>query len=442
MASDLAGSLKTTIQPAEIAGGYSFIDIFLGGASFDMSNNLMYYDKFSDITLKSRDFFLGDERSFPFIGDIKNENLKFEKGVQSLNFNSYNEILGPGFQFRVGIDDVSGGFGFFTKYSIYTTMRGVSTTFLEQLKNSFDTDKILQLSDNNINVMYSAWSEYALTSAISFGNIVKIGMNNKLIIGNAIGHLDIENFRMLYNSERIYELDANVNYGYNNGLNEKTNANSFPLSGNVGYAMDLGIILKLGSRDDDLNFKFSTSLIDVGKVVYKNTELLETGYTSYSYHVSDFVINHGFLNNISTAKELDAYLDKYSKKTNQDDYVFYLPARWYTELNAKVVGSGEYGGLYLNLAFQNAILENYNNYFNNITFTPYFEGDGGGFYLPVTYNQYLNDKYNVGFAVALGNRYFNLTLGSNNVVNLMLNSLFSIKATNVYVACRIPILDD
>ncbi len=197
------------------------------------------------------------------------------------------------------------------------------------------------------------YQEFALGLAVDITPNFTVGGRAKLLAG--VGSISSERTGLrLRTDSDIYQLELNADYYVNSagslkydGFDELTVAFDYGrfdadklLTGNTGFAFDLGVRLRLGEK-----LELAASALDIGRI---NWEEDVTNYSlngAFEYKGLDLAQNI-FEDTVTAGSILDTLREIYQVESASIAYSTTLPARYYLSGMYRLNGKWSFGGLF------------------------------------------------------------------------------------------------
>lgn len=197
------------------------------------------------------------------------------------------------------------------------------------------------------------YQEFALGLAVDITPNFTVGGRAKLLAG--VGSISSERAGLrLRTDSDIYQLELNADYYVNSagslkydGFDELTVAFDYGrfdadklLTGNTGFAFDLGVRLRLGEK-----LELAASALDIGRI---NWEEDVTNYSlngAFEYKGLDLAQNI-FEDTVTAGSILDTLREIYQVESASIAYSTTLPARYYLSGMYRLNGKWSFGGLF------------------------------------------------------------------------------------------------
>jgi len=327
-------------------------------------------------------------------------------------------------------------------------------------------------TQQNVNISYNSWNEYALGLASVVYNkkkhFIKTGLNLKYLQGLAGAYVSSNDLSyFLINSDTAASISGELDYGTSDNLqgsqflNGDVTVQDFginfqnPFSGDGrGFGADFGIVyewrpdyekfqyemdgVKDLERPDENKYRLRLALAlnDIGGIRYNRSN--ESRQFSFADNLTNFDINQlradslaGFNNNLSTLESED----KVSYIGNEESFFMNLP----TQINASV-DFLVFKNFYLNgkalLATPFSKRGSASIYYSNFSFTPRYEHPYFSVAIPVSYSRIY--KTRVGVSARLGPY---LVVGTSNLLPFFSSGNdVEVAGADFFMAFKIPIL--
>ena len=458
--SNYTGIHSINFQPASIVDSRYKFDMNFAAVDMTLANNY-YYAKwdlvkssFAEIKKKNWDgldsiFSLDDfEDLFLF------ENL--DGSAKSAFFNT--NMQGPSFMVNLTKNDAV---GLFTRFRTQLNIDDVDEPLAKSAREAFDDSNywMKKYKDDNLSIQFNTWAEYGL----SYGRVLfnenehflKAGVNLKVLQGLGAAYLFVRNFDyMVHNQDTIDVVKTDFSYGHTSNFRLKTDSGGIPTSGpevkykfeaNPSIGFDIGLVYeyrpdydkykydmdgKTGLIRKDENkykIKIGFSLLDWGRMKYTR----DTNSFSFYADTSNLALN--VFDKVRSTQDLDSIINNlYKIKNDEGDYKMSLPTSLSIQIDWNI-----YKGFYLNFSpffslKSGATDENKTHYLTSYTFTPRWEGQWGGVYLPVSFNKIMGTD--VGLALRLGP----LVIGTRDLFGSYMGKA-KFGDANYFLALRAPI---
>jgi len=283
-----SGSTVMLVNPAMMTNTHAFLDINLASGDLFVFNNFIY--------IPGSDYNMWDAtntRPLPEYGEDKNNFLYYDN--QDLKNVAVNlRIMGPSAMLQLG----DHAFGFSTGLRVMTTGNKVPwemPVFGYEGMNYQELHNI-KFDDYDIDYQVNAWGEIGFSYAYNvikyFDHQLTIGVSLKYLLGYTGAYVDIENIEYIVQNDsviNITNLKAEVAYA----LPIDYDNNDFPDSGPTikgsGLGLDIGAVYVkrkyvdnkrwrrlCGQRYEDYKYRIGVSILDIGRIKYKNNAQLHT----------------------------------------------------------------------------------------------------------------------------------------------------------------------
>ena len=247
-------------------------DINLGAAGIFMGNNYAFIRPTSLIDLIQN----GENANYLFAPDLEG---KIELGTNDYLVDFKNDgkkrylfhnaqIQGPSFFVKINDQNYIG---------LHTAMRTASSAsgITESLSYyTYDATPFFQdIAIDKFNLGFLSWGEvglnYSFKTQVDNGNLA-IGATIKKLTGLEAGYLYSDKDWSLQKlpGDSIASNNATLYFGYTNSnldINDIVPANN-----GQGWGIDLGATYTIGSYEDGYDWKFGVSLLDIGKINFKD----------------------------------------------------------------------------------------------------------------------------------------------------------------------------
>lgn len=431
---DYAGVYGMFYNPASIADSRFLTDLNFVGGGFNVYNNVAGVNAkalFRPSLFEEADF-------------VKN-NMVFNTDNRRNNFGIRADIFGPSFMAMLS---QRWAFGIGTRVRLGVIGNNLPQDLLDiGASVYFDSLDIYQnrnLTANQMRLAANGWAEYSLSLAYVIKpkgkHFMKVGITPKLIQGLAGAYTYINNGTVNYN-DSLMSASGQFGYGRSDIFNtdfSNIDQSSLSFFDRISFGLDLGFVYEWRpnapddefidpSTKDKYKLRLSASILDIGSVRYKN---------NFANDFSPNFTNWNFtnLNDFNSGTDVDTLLQNQFNGTAsvQDNYRVALPTSFLINADYKV---HKRVGLNLNafIALNNVESQNLINNLTNVTFTPSYEFDYMGIYLPQMVNAF--GKYYSGVTLRLGP----FVVGSNTVVSQLLMGSRKTFGADVHLGFRIPI---
>ncbi|MFY0672139.1 MAG: hypothetical protein JXQ87_01960 [Bacteroidia bacterium] len=427
-------------NPASIAGHMYKWDFILAGASLNIDNDFVYWNK--------------NNTRYKF----NNDQLVYNPSLNSTYLNYDHSIQGPSFMYSFN-NGAAAAIGLRQRnhISVHNVSRTISST-LYSIKNNVDTT--LNGTTETAGIHGNTYKEIYLTLAKQLKTTgalsQKIGITPKLLIGSSQVQGDFSQIEYLYN-----RTSASYNYGigsihYSNNLDSATLNVRRDLLGSNGYGfgVDIGYQIIYNPNGASCGFKkalktdvcsgpqyiyrLGVSLTDLGFIRYNNGQYA----ANMTYNNAESVDFVDMINGIENQQQAYDSLNTITTLTsNTGKYAVSLPTRINLDFDYRVTQT-----LYINTQGSASLSQIFNQNGTSIpaqlTISPRFEKNLFGVYAPLSINQYGNFDPGVAFRAGpliLGindiNSFFTKNQSNDIGAYIMFKSFFGCKKQNSKVKC-------
>jgi hypothetical protein len=285
-------------------------------------------------------------------------------------------------------------------------------------------------------IMYTGWNEFGLGAA---GVVVKkdfhslsLGGFAKLVYGTGTMNTTVKNMNIDASGDMVNHADFSVEATVTDAMTDLVDEGKLHFADRAGYGFDFGAEYKfIDPRScpgaSNARMKLGFSVTDIGKAFYRSASFYsKAGATADSISRSSF--HNSFENTVDTLQQIFELNER-----RLSDYSVQLPmsTRLYAEvnINRRIVLYGEFHFMFAQLTHPDMPV-----YFR-FNFTPRFEDDRYGVYLPITTTNYI--PFDAGLAIRLKP----LVFGSGNLFSFWAYEERG-TALDFFVALKIPILND
>ncbi len=422
-----AGVHRMQVQPASIVGGPYKLDVNILSADF-FALNTEYFSNLSAVESVSGD---GTDGLLDIFKEGKNEYL------------ANGNVLLPSFILQLK-DKSAIGFSFKARGNFF--LKASDSDLANLILNDFELEEFYgtQFEDTYATTRYATWSEYNFTYAREVMNTesarLKIGITPKLIVGQGAGYLSADDLAFrLESADILADLKGDLQFGYNEGLDETLNGEGVKLFGKATFGLNIGAEYEIKSKDTPsakgrINYdpgyklKIGVSFSDFGSLKYEKADKS----SDYRADISNFPLNS--IRDVESIDELADTLSQFFTKTGSDsEFKMRLPSSLRLQFDYKLANSF-YVNYSANLAItgkDREVFETRNLGVHALTFR--YERPRFGVSLPLYYNSIL--KLNSGLALRLGPVVF----GSGNIISGLVNG--DAEFLNLYFGFKVPIIN-
>ncbi len=284
----IAGNM---VNPAGMTTNKVYLDINLATADFFFRNNFGYIPK--------EDFLIWDlfksGYQFPKYGDDQ-KNILYHENTKLKNATLNARVLGPSAMLQVG----DHAFGLTTGVRYLLTGNRLPWDIAELSYNGLKYDKLhnIEFDDYDFDLGTSAWMEIGLSYAYnvwkSYDQQLTIGVSIKKLWGYAGGYAKISNANYVVPDDstvNIINLDGEVGFSFPINYDNTEALSSGPTFSGSGIGIDVGAVF-VKKKEVDINkwrggrlcsqkytdyiYRFGISILDIGRVKYKNNAQLHS----------------------------------------------------------------------------------------------------------------------------------------------------------------------
>jgi Family of unknown function (DUF5723) len=354
----------------------------------------------------------------------------------------YARIVLPALTYKIN-DRFS--IGFLPQYRTILLGRYTNPGIKSFLKNLTEgntaTTNTFNNSDQFASVYMHNWLEFGFPFGYELYNKgqhrLQLAGNFKLISGNAAARFEVNGLTVEPGTLDSIKIDGAFSLVYNANLDGLVTENKAELElfQRAGIGLDIGVRYTFFRSEEDKAknqyfFDAGVSLIDFGEVKYNPSD----NSTSFDFNNRPILLslassNPSLSNLVDTLKSIEL-----NNNAELEPYIIELPAQLMVQLDVMI-----YRNLYLNLqasyrltGFRN--VEAFKNYYE-VVFTPKWEDEKFGFYLPYTIRR--NIRNSLGFAF----NYKSFFIGSANLFSGLANQSEQ-KYINAYLGASFSILKE
>ncbi len=408
-------------NPANIADSKHRLDVNLVSISTSIAN-----DRAS--------FRIRDMGKSLNLDSIRNQFLYSHFGTS--NALAFMDVAGPSIMISLGKHS---SFALTTRARIMANQTNFDGKLLDAIYSDQEPGQTIPYTLNmrdEMRMTMNAWTEYGLSYAhVLYNNgrhFIKGGLTVKYLVGVGSGFTSVNKLTGILHSsqnEGYYLRDASGTVGVGSvGLNfDDIEPQQFEKMESKGLGADLGFVYEYrqdhenydegntGSNENKYKVQVSVSLLDLGKITYRNPHangglynINIGGNEQFYFNQFDGVklqhANQVFENNPGMFEKIDSDLDR--------DYQVSLPMitqigidyQLYKSIHINLTGTIPFRKDQLSKPFNSRS-------YASITFTPRIESRKVGLYIPVQYNAL--SRMNAGVAIRMGGLY----LGSSSILS-------------------------
>lgn len=286
-----SGTAGLMINPAGMTTNKVYLDINLATADAFIRNNFVYLPK-EDFTIWS---VFKKDYEFPTYGE-DNRNVIYYDNKNLKNTTINIRALGPSAMLQVG----DHAFGITSGVRYFMSGNRVSWDIAVISYNGLDYKPLqnIEFDDHDLDVVTNAWMEiglsYAYDAIRSFDKQLTVGMSIKKLWGYGGGYLKANNINYVVVDDstiNVKNLNAEAGFSFpiDYGNNDFTGTN--PTFRGSGMGIDIGAVFikkkhvdtkvwrdkKLCSQTyDEYIYRIGVSILDIGRVKYKNNAQLHS----------------------------------------------------------------------------------------------------------------------------------------------------------------------
>jgi len=434
-----AGASGMNFQPASIVDSRYKIDVTLLGASINLSNNYLKFDR-------SVFFDTDKQQGSDFHNKYISEKLN-DKDKRAL---FTGEIQGLNVMYSI---NKKHALGFSTRYRTVLNIDGVDEPMARMIFEEFDINPFFDQEFNfsNISIQQNAWREFGLTYAgvvydTDHEHFLKAGLTVKLIQGLGGFYFFIDDITYKFSAkDTLIYLSSDLNFGNSENLDDGFNYGTNNHDSKTTIGLDIGAVYEWrpnhkkykydmdGERDlwrNDQNkykVRVGISILDLGRIKYK-------GYSSPNYHTGN-VTGWNIENvEINTMNDLRDTLDnRFGASTTEEYFNMNLPTTISLQVDYNLNDK-----FYLNFTPFFSLRQgksdfNKNHYYTNFSITPRYEKKWYGASIPIQVNQV--GQFNFGLGLRMGPVW----IGSYDLLSV-LGIKRNVHSIDIHCFFKIPIL--
>lgn len=347
------------------------------------------------------------------------------------NFTLDASLVGPSFLFNI---NEKNALMLSSRLRTFTNISDVNGSLFDNYSNGFSTGTDYSFSQDNLFATTNTWAEIG----ISYATVLKKKTTSSLRSGISIKYLKglgaisagMKGLQTDYDSDSdMLNTAGEISYAISENYNKDL---YITVPDSKGVSFDIGLIYewkpvkeeestkKEVKEYNNYKYKIGVSITDFGSISYPNS----IGKT-YDANRSNIDAN-----TIDTDQDLEVILDNlYSFQERTEDLKIKLPAAAHISFDWNTNNK-----FYLNLTTDISMVGNAelsNKIVSTATLTPRFETKWLAAYSPISYNEYANFNWGLGF------RAGPIFVGSTSLIS----NLFSkySKEANVYFGLKLPI---
>lgn len=412
-----SGVAQVSENPASIAGHMYKWDFILAGASVNLDNDFLYWNK--------------NNTRF----DFSDDGLLQQPKAKSTYFNYAQSIHGPAFMYSINSRTaVAIGLRSRAQVSLFNVSDQASLAYYAYANQS---DTTIAGMNENFSMSGTVWQEYFATYATVLSDAgpmrQKLGVSPKFLLGNSQVQGDFTQIQYSQSGTdaQLDRATGSVHYSHNldslRPINALLGANGYGFGVDIGYELEyrpnrVSCGFSRGGGADVCSgpqylYKLGIALTDVGFTSFKNGKYA----TDFQYSDGESINTSQWAEGISTAQEASDSLNAVATtQTNTGRYYTSLPTQLMVDLDYNV-----YKSVYVNTQGRLSVAQVFNK---NSTFTPAelnvtprIENNTFGVYAPLSINQYGDFDYGLGLRagpLTLGVTDLNALVSKQNVNDL------------------------
>lgn len=285
------GIAGTMVNPANMTTNKVFLDINIASADVFIRNNFAYIPK--------EDFIIYDlfknGYQFPTYGDDQ-RSILYYSNTKNKHVNSNIRLMGPSVMLQVG----DHAFGITTGARVIVSSNKIPYSVAEFAYHGLEYDALQNqdFSGKNVDAVTNSWMEVGLSYAYDiwkyYDQQLTVGLSVKKLWGYAGGYTYATNLNYnVPNDSTIDIQDLNAKAGFSAPINYDNMdfLSGSPTFRGSGVGLDVGVVYvkkkevvmnrwrggKLCSQKfDDYIYKIGVSILDIGRVKYKDNAQLHT----------------------------------------------------------------------------------------------------------------------------------------------------------------------
>lgn len=390
--SPYSGVAQLSENPAAIAGHMYRWDFILAGASVNLDNDFLYWNK--------------NNTRF----DFSDDELRVQPKTNSTYFNYNQSVHGPALMISLNRRTaIAAGVRSRAQLSLFNVSDQASLAY-HAFANEADTS--IAGMNESFSLSGTVWQEYFATYATVLSDAgatrQKLGVSPKFLLGNSQVQGDFSQIQYTQNGSDAQLDRANGSVHYSHNLDSLRPVNALLGANGYGFGVDIGYELEYrpnrvscgfsrGSRPDVCSgpqylYKLGIALTDLGFTSFKNGHYA----TDFQYSGGESLNASQWAEGISTAQEASDSLNSVASTTaNTGRYYTSLPTQLRVDVDYHV-----YKSVYVNAQGRVSVAQLFqqNSTFTpaELNLTPRIENSVFGLYAPVSINQYGNFDYGVG----------------------------------------------
>lgn len=387
-----SGVAQLSENPASIAGHMYKWDFILAGASVNLDNNFLYWNK--------------NNTRFDFSDDALIQQPK----ANSTYFNYSQSIHGPALMYSINQRSaVAIGVRSRAQIALLNVSNQASLAYYTYAN---EVDTTVAGMNESFSLSGTVWQEYFATYATVLSDAgptrQKLGVTAKVLLGNSQVQGDFSQIQYMQNGSDAQLDRASGSVHYSQNLDSLRPVNALLGANGYGFGVDIGYELEYrpnrvscgfsrgGGADvcsgPQYLYKLGIALTDVGFTSFKNGRYA----TDFQYDGTEGINATQWVEGIADAEDASDSLNAVANATtNMGRYYTSLPTQLMVDVDYHV-----YKSVYVNAQGKLSVAQVFqqNSTFTpaELNLTPRIENSVWGFYAPLSINQYGNMDYGVG----------------------------------------------
>ena len=450
MNSNYSGVTGTDLQPASVVDSRFYSDFNVLGTSLSLYNNYigLRHEALDYNSNKFKWYDFNTDNYYAFKETPFQKHLELKNNSKPKSIYLANNIYLPSLMVSINPKNAIA-----IKWKVRSILNvdGVDADLATLLyKQLYEPTLWVPLINNkNLSVQTMTWAEYGLTYGHVFKaegeHFFKAAATAKLVEGMSAAYLYLKDFHYEFNNDTVLSIShGEAGYGHSSNFNGSESEISYKPSSEHSFGMDLGFVYEW--RPDYLKYKYEmngekdltrnesnkyklrvgVSVLDIGKVKYKNAEKQTFDPTTSHWDLNTF--------NPSGITQLDTLLNyKYPdfKANNNSTFSVNLP----TVLSAQIdyqLWKDFYVNLTPRYAFQFKNKASKVHEMSTISITPRWDSRHFGVFVPVSYDQMGQVK------LGLGLRLGGIIIGTSNILPYVTTN--AIYGMDIEAMVKLPVL--